>query len=99
MLDVRMWTSTQWQPTKHRTSECQQVLIINNKDAQLVIQAVSISGCLPYFDIQAPTSHGHAMLECGPACSCGLQCPFRKSQQGLSVVVALKNSDKVQSHR
>ncbi|KAL0054878.1 hypothetical protein WJX82_003684 [Trebouxia sp. C0006] len=43
---------------------------------------------------QAPTSYGHAMLECGPACSCGLQCPFRESQRGLSVVVALQSSEK-----
>ncbi|DBA77348.1 TPA: hypothetical protein ACH3X2_000865 [Trebouxia sp. C0005] len=34
------------------------------------------------------------MLECGPACSCGLQCLFRESQRGLSVVVALQSSDK-----
>ena len=37
MLDVRMWTSTRWQLTKIRTSECQQVLVINKADAQLVI--------------------------------------------------------------
>ncbi|KAL0035176.1 hypothetical protein WJX79_004633 [Trebouxia sp. C0005] len=43
---------------------------------------------------QAPVSRGHAMLECGPACSCGLQCLFRESQRGLSVVVALQSSDK-----
>lgn len=36
------------------------------------------------------------MLECGPACSCGFQCPFGESQRGLSVGVALQTSDKVQ---
>ncbi|DBA97412.1 hypothetical protein WJX77_010580 [Trebouxia sp. C0004] len=43
---------------------------------------------------QAPTSYGHAMLECGPGCSCGSQCPFRKSQRGLSVGVTLQTSGK-----
>jgi len=43
MLDVRMWTSTPRQLTKHRTSECQLVLVVNKGDVQLIIQAVSIS--------------------------------------------------------